>query len=53
MLQHKIQPDARVYQMTRFFKSRNGGKDRLPAFMIPWELFEEIQPNEFDSTYTI
>ena len=53
MLQHKIRPDARVYEMTRFFKSRNGGKDRLPAFMIPWDLFEEIKPNEFDSTYPV
>ena len=50
MLQHKICPDTRVYEMTRFFKSRNGGSDRMPAYLIPWHLFEEIQPNEFDST---
>lgn len=50
MLQHKICPDTRVYEMTRFFKSRNGGSDRMPAYLIPWHLFEEIQPDEFDST---
>jgi len=50
MLQHKIKPNTNVYQMTRFFKSRNGGSDRMPAYLIPWHLFEEVKPNEFDST---
>ena len=50
MMQHKLCPDADVYHMTRFFKSRNGAKDRMPAYVIPWYLFEEVKPNEFDST---
>jgi len=50
MMQHKLCPDADVYHMTRFFKSRNGGKDRMPAYLIPWYLFEEVKENEFDST---
>tara|TARA_R110002020_G_scaffold321842_2_gene537696 strand:+ start:128 stop:586 length:459 start_codon:yes stop_codon:yes gene_type:complete len=49
MLQHKLRPDANVYHMSRFFKSRNGGKDRMPAYVIPWELFEEVKENEFNS----
>ena len=49
MLQHKLRPDADVYQMTRFFKSRNGGKDRVPAYVIPWYEFEEVDEHEFDS----
>ena len=50
MMQHKLRPDANVYEMTRFFKSRNGGKDRMPAYVIPWNLFEEVKENEFDQT---
>ena len=50
MLQHKLRPDANVYHMSRFFKGRNGGKDRMPAYVIPWELFEEVKENEFDQT---
>jgi len=50
MLQHKVRPGANTYQMTRFFKSRNGGSDRMPCYIIPWSLFEEVKPNEFNST---
>ena len=50
IMQHKLRPDANVYHMSRFFKSRNGGKDRVPAYVIPWYLFEEVKENEFDST---
>jgi hypothetical protein len=50
MLQHKVRPNDNSYEMTRFFKSRNGGSDRMPAYLIPWHLFEEVKPNEFDST---
>jgi len=49
MLKNKLSPDANVYHMSRFFKSRNGGKDRVPAYVIPWFLFEEVKENEFDS----
>ena len=49
MLQHKIRPNANCYKMTRFFKSRNGGKDRLPAYLIPWNLFEEVREDEFST----
>jgi len=49
MLQHKIRPNTNCYKMTRFFKSRNGGKDRLPAYLIPWNLFEEVREDEFST----
>ena len=49
MMQHKIRPNANCYKMTRFFKSRNGGKDRLPAVLIPWNLFEEVREDEFST----
>ena len=49
LLQHKLRPNTNLYHMSRFFKSRNGGKDRVPAYVIPWYLFEEVKENEFDS----
>ena len=49
-MQHKVRPNENTYQMTRFFKSRNGGSDRMPCYIIPWSLFEEVKPNEFNST---
>jgi hypothetical protein len=49
LLQHRLRPDTNLYHMSRFFKSRNGGKDRMPAYVIPWYLFEEVKPNEFNS----
>jgi len=46
MMQHRLNTKHK-YEMTRFFKSRNGGKDRLPAILIPWNLLEEVRGNEF------
>ena len=49
MMQHKLRPNVNYYKMSRFFKSRNGGKDRLPAYVIPWNLFEEVREDEFST----
>ena len=49
MMQHKIIPDAKCYKMTRFFKGRSSGKDKQPAYLIPWNLFEEVRGNEFEA----
>ena len=49
MMQHKLRPNVNYYKMSRFFKSRNGGKDRLPAYLIPWNLFEEVREDEFST----
>lgn len=51
MMQHKLRPNANLYKLTRFFKSRNGGKDRLPAYLIPWNLFEEVREDEFSTIH--
>ena len=49
MMQHKLRPNVNYYKMSRFFKSRNGGKDRLPAYLIPWTLYEEVREDEFST----
>jgi len=50
MMQHKFRAEDNFYPMSRFFKSRNGGSDRQPCYVIPWDLFEEVNSAEFDST---